>query len=420
MYALVDCNNFYVSCERLFDPRLKNLPVVVLSNNDGCVIARSEEAKAAGIVMGTPAYMCETLFRQHNVQVYSSNYTLYGDMSDRVMRTLATFAPAIEIYSIDEAFLDLSSLGYEPLPELGVRIRCTIMQCIGIPVTVGIAATKTLAKMANRYAKKNHTGGGVFYAAPGRLTNEMLAYTKTEDIWGIGRQYSLLLKKHGFHNAKDVASLPAEWARKQMSVVGLRLLNELNGIPSIAWEESIPAKKNICNSRSFGQFTGDITIIKEALSNYAANCAAKLRQQLSVAQAIEVFITTNPHKPHHQQYSRSIVVQFDTATNLTGEIIGYALKGLDIIYKPGYLYMKCGVVVLDIIAAKNIQSNLFDSKQRSKAKQVAAAVDKINQLMGTDKVRMAVQRFERRYKLRAEKLSKKYTTNINEVVVIKI
>ena len=242
MYALVDCNNFYVSCERLFQPHLIGKPVVVLSNNDGCVIARSEEAKALGIVMGTPAYMCEQTFKEHNIKIFSSNYTLYGDMSDRVMKTLKTFAPKMEVYSIDEAFLDLSELHYSDLYKLGIKLRTCVIKNIGIPVSVGIAQTKTLAKMANRYAKKSYKEIGVYSSATDMALNEMLENTKVEDICGIGKSYAQLLEDAGAKNAKQVINLPAEWMRVNMSVVGLRLWHELQGKPSIVWEYEPKAK----------------------------------------------------------------------------------------------------------------------------------------------------------------------------------
>lgn len=420
MFALIDCNNFYASCERLFQPHLNHKPVVVLSNNDGCVIARSDEAKALGIVMGTPAYMNEELFRKNGVHVFSSNYTLYGDLSDRVMKTLALFIPKMEIYSIDEAFLDMTELQYADLLKLGVRIRKTIWKNIGIPTTIGIAPTKTLAKMANRYAKKKYKDVGVFYAANENLVNEMLEFIDVEDIWGIGRQYALLLRKHGFEKAKDFVQIPPDWVRSNLSVVGLRLWNELKGIPSIKWEYEPQKKKNICTSRSFGKLTSDYSVIKEAISNYAASCALKLRKENSVCKAVNIFIQTNPHKTEHKQYSRSITILCETATNLTKEIIGYAIRGLEIIYQKDFLYMKCGVIVLNLVPQTEVQMNVFDTADRTKDIIVSRVVDKVNSEMGRDTIRMAVQRFEGRYKLRAEKLSKKYTTNINELLKVKI
>ncbi len=419
MYALVDCNNFYASCERLFQPKLANRAIVVLSNNDGCAIARSDEAKALGIEMGTPAFLMEDIINKNNVAVFSSNYTLYGDLSDRVMKTLARLVPRLEVYSIDESFLDLSDMHYTDLSKLGVDIKETVRRNIGIPVSVGIAPTKTLAKMANRYAKKKYKQLGVFYAANQQLIDEMLDYTEVGDIWGIGRQYANLLQRNGCKTAMDVTKLPEDFMRTKMTVVGQRLWNELRGVPSIEWEFEPPAKKNICTSRSFGKLTGDISILKEAASNYTAACGEKLRRQNSCAKAINVYVTTNYHKPDLPQYTGSISLEFETPTNLTGEMISYALKGLEIIYKEGYLFKKVGITVLGLIPENQIQTSMFDVKDRKKEKDVLLSMDKINRLMGKDSVRMASQGFQRRYKLRAEHLSNKYTTNINEILKVK-
>ena len=421
MFALVDCNNFYASCERLFNPKLIGRPVVVLSNNDGCVIARSDEAKALGIVMGTPAYMNEAMFKKNNVAVFSSNYTLYGDMSNRVMKTLAGFVPQIELYSIDEAFLDMSELAYANLYELGLTIRHTVTQHTGIPVSVGIAPTKTLAKMANRYAKKKHRQTNVFYAANEALIDEMLHNTEVSDIWGIGHQYAVKLRQNGIITAKDLSQVPAAWMRKNMSVVGLRLWNELRGIPSIEWEFVPKKKDNICTSRSLGKLSSDLAVLQEAISNHASSCALKLRLQQSVCRYIKVFIGTNPHKQDHKQCHHSIVLQCETPTNHTAEIIAYALKGLDMIFRANdYLYMKCGVEVLDIIKEDELQFNLFDNKDRAKAKKALKVMDGLNVHFGKGTVRMAVQRFDERYKLRADHLSPRYTTRLNELLKIKI
>jgi DNA polymerase V len=421
MYALVDCNNFYASCERLFQPKLINRPVVVLSNNDGCVIARSDEAKALGISMGSPAYMLEDFFKKNKVAVYSSNYTLYGDMSERVMTILQSFVPQIELYSIDEAFLDMSELAYTDLLALAVRIRNTVIQHTGIPVSVGIAPTRALAKMANRYAKKKFASLGVFYAANEALRDEMLRFTEVDGIWGIGRQHALLLRNQQVFTAKDFTELPAQWVWEHMSVVGLRLWHELKGTPSFEWEFEAKPKKNICTSRSLGKLTQDYEILKEAISNHAATCAQKLRRQQSVCKKIQVFIATNPHKTQHRQYSHSIIIECSTATNLTGEIIAYALKGLQIIFRADdYLYMKCGVILLDIISEEAVQASIFDHKKRDKDGRADKAVDAINQLMGKGMVRMAVQRFDKRYKLRADHLSRRYTTRLDEILNIDI
>ena len=420
MYALVDCNNFYVSCERLFNPRLEGRPVIVLSNNDGCAIARSEEAKALGIDMGTPPFMINELLKEHNVEIFSSNYTLYGDISDRVMKTLGTFVPRMEIYSIDEAFLDMHSMVYTDLLKLGIEIRKTITKNIGVPVCVGIAPTKTLAKMANRYAKKKRRTIGVHWAANDGLVQEMLAFTAVGDIWGIGRQRALLLTRNGFKTALDFVKAPEEWVRENMTVVGQRLFNELRGIPALAWEFETPAKKNICTSRSFGMLISEKKLIQEALSNYVATCALKLRQQGSCAKEINVFLQTNVHRVEEPQYARSITVELEVASSSTGELIIYALRGLDIIYKEGYNYQKCGIIAQRLVPARHIQTGLFDKQTRQKDGVIMLAMDRINRSMGREMVRSARQGFEKKYKLRANHLSGKYTTSINEILHVKI
>lgn len=420
MYALVDCNNFYCSCERIFNPKLEGRPVVVLSNNDGCAIARSEEAKALGIVMGAPEFMIREELKKYKVALFSSNYTLYGDISDRVMKTLASFVPRMELYSIDEAFLDLHDLYDQDLIKLGVGIRQTIKQHIGIPVTVGIAPTKTLAKMANRYAKKQHRDTGVFWAANSQLLDRMLEFTLVGEIWGIGAQYAKLLSLNGFKTARDLLNAPEDWIRDKMSVVGLRLLNELRGQPSIESEYITPAKKNICTSRSFGKLISDYPTISEAVSGYAATCAWKLRQQQSCATAIHVFLETKPHRTQDKQCMCSITLQLEVASNSSNELIRYALKGLEIIYREGFNFMKCGVMVLNLIPEDQLQYGLFDQADREKNKTVMETLDQVNKAFGRDFVRFAAQGFDRKYRLKAQYLSQRYTTNVNELLTIKI
>jgi DNA polymerase V len=420
MYALVDCNNFYVSCERLFNPKLENKPVIVLSNNDGCAVSRSDEAKALGIEMATPAFMIKDLIEKNHVSVFSSNYTLYGDISDRVMKTLGSFVPRLEIYSIDEAFLDMNDMDHTDLLELGLQIKGAVKQNVGIPVCVGIAPTKTLAKMANRYAKKYRKTIGVHWAANDHLIKEMLAVTEVGDIWGIGRQYALFLKRNGFNSALDFIKAPEEWIRKNMTVVVQRLFNELKGIPAIAWEFKPPAKKNICTSKSFGRLQTKKEEIKEAVSNYAAACALKLRNQNSCCRSINIFLQTNLHRTQDKQYSRSITIDLLTPTNFTGEIIKYALKGFDIIFKDGYNYLKCGVIALDIVPNDKVQGSFFDQCDRRKNKIAMEAMDKVNKSLGKETVRLSVQGFEKRYRLKTEYLSSHFTTDINQVLKVKI
>jgi DNA polymerase V len=418
MYALVDCNNFYVSCERHFDPSLNGKPVIVLSNNDGCAISRSDEAKALGIEMGAVPHLTPAITNNKAVKMFSSNYTLYGDMSDRVMKTLASFVPRMEVYSIDEAFLDLSSMPYTDLLRLGMTIRKTILQNTGIPTCVGIAPTKALAKMANRYAKKNYKSVGVFWAANQTLINEMLEFTEVENVWGIGRQYALMLRRNNILTARQFVQAPPDFIRGKMSVVGLRLHNELNGIPSIAWDFEPPAKKNIGTGRSFGALTSDKKLVQEAMSNFAANCALKLRKQKSAAKEIRVFINTNAHRPQDKQYFMSLKIKMDPATNDSSSIIKYALKGLDIIFKPGYNYMKCGVELNDLVPENEVQVTLF-AKLVPSNKKINSTIDKVNNALGKDIVRFGVQGFERKFKARAAHFSRRFTTRIDEVIKIK-
>lgn len=369
--------------------------------------------------MGMPTFMIEELIKKNNVAVFSSNYTLYGDMSGRVMKILAGFTPAIELYSIDEAFLDLSGLAHKDLLQLGIDLRKTIAKHTGIPVTVGIAPTKTLAKMANRYAKKKSQAIGVHYLADQVLIDEVLNDTEVGHIWGIGKQYERFLLGHEIKTASDLAKAGDEWVRKNMSVVGQRMVNELRGIPCIKWEDAPPAKKAICNARSFGHLVTNKEHVKEAVSSYASNVALKLRNQKSCAKVIHVFIQTNAFRSEDKQYFRSINMQLPVATNATNEIINFAIKALDIIYSPGYKFLKAGVIVMDIVPEDQIQHGMFDTVDRARNNTLMAAMDKINRALGKDLVRFAIQGYDKKWKLRAEQLSKRYTTNWNELLTIK-
>ncbi|MEO7562846.1 MAG: Y-family DNA polymerase [Ferruginibacter sp.] len=419
MYALVDCNNFYVSCERVFDPSLKGKPVIVLSNNDGCAISRSDEAKDIGIVMGAVPHLMQEILKAHKVKMFSSNYTLYGDMSNRVMKTLTEFVPRLEVYSIDESFLDMSDMPFTDLLKLGSDIRKVVMKNTGIPVCVGIAPTKALAKMANRYAKKKYKTLGVYWAANQDMINEMLACTDVNEVWGIGRQHTLMLLRNGIKTAKDFIAAPPDFVRTNMSVVGLRLQNELKGIPSIDWEFERPAKKNICTGRSFGALTSDKKLLQEATSNFAANCAAKLRKQKSAANEIKIFIHTNPHRLQDKQYFTSITLQMDTGTNATPDIIKYALRGLDIIFKEGYNYMKCGIEVRNLVNENELQLNIFNGIDNPKKKIINAALDRVNKSLGKDLIRFGIQGYKKNYKARASHLSPCYTTRLTDIIKIK-
>ncbi len=419
MIALVDCNNFYVSCERLFNPALDNKPVVVLSNNDGSVIARSNEAKALGIEMGAAAFLVEHTMAAHKVHVFSSNYTLYGDLSNRVMNTLQRFAPAVEVYSIDEAFVDLTSMKHFDLLKLMQQARETIIHDIGIPVTIGIAPTKTLAKMANRFAKLNKTCQGIFLADTQEKMQHLLNMTSVGDTWGIGSQHRRILLQSSILTAAQLAEANPEWIRKTMTVTGQRLLNELKGIPSIAWEDMPAPKKGICIARSFGSLLTAKKDIREALANFASMAATRLRQQQSCTNLVHVLLQTNAHRLQDKQYFRSVSLPLEVATANAAEIIGTAMHGLDIIYKKGYNFKKTGIMLLNIVPETHVQSSMFDETDRHKGKALMNSFDTLNTRFGKGLVRYAAQGYGKKWKLKSEKVSPCYTTDINEVPVIK-
>ena len=420
MIALVDCNNFYASCEWLFQPQLQNRPIVVLSNNDGCVIARSDEAKALGIEMGAPSFLIESLLQQHNVSVFSSNYTLYGDLSDRVMTTLSQFADQLEVYSIDEAFLNLTAFRHHHLTDYAHTIRNTVMQHIGIPVSIGIAPSKTLAKIANRLVKKRKTALGVYCIDSVEKMQFALQNTAVKDIWGIGNQYTKLLTRNGFITAWDVTRAPEEWIRKNLSVVGQRMYTELKGTSCITFEEMPPKKKMVCVARGFGKVLREKHEVMEALANFTAMVAAKLRSEQLATNTIQIFVQTNAHRSHEPQYYRSLTIQLPEATNSTNELIRHARQGLETIYRPGYNYNKTGCTAMELVPAADVQYNIFDSENRPRNSQLMKVVDIVNRSFGKDAVRFALQGFGTRWKLRQLKLSPCYTTRIDEVLTIKI
>lgn len=421
MIALVDCNNFYASCERVFNPSISHKPVVVLSNNDGCVIARSEEAKAVGIEMGAPAFMMEEMLEKNKVAVFSSNYTLYGDLSERIQKILQEYTPHIETYSIDEAFLDFAEFRHYDLTKYAKTIRERIRTDIGIPVSIGIAPSKALAKMANKYAKKTFRDVGVYCLDTPDKIKTVLEWAQIEDVWGIGSQHGRRLKWMGVKTAADFIKLPPEWVRKNMTVMGERLLNELKGIPSIEWEDVIKPKKGICTARSFGKLLSDKKDIQEAVANYAAACARKLRSQKSCAGSMHVLIHTNVHRAQDKQYSRSITLKMPLATSSTRKIISVALKGLDIIFREGYKFKKAGVIVMDIVPEEQIQQSLFDNAEETKKDdKIMKSLDIVNKRFGKDLVRFASQGYERKWKLSQMKLSPCYTTNIDQVLIVQI
>lgn len=413
MFGLIDCNNFYASCERVFNPSLNGKPIVVLSNNDGCVIARSNEAKALGIKMGIPAYQIKDIVKQHDVAVFSSNYVLYGDMSGRVMSMLAELAPEIEVYSIDEAFLNLE--GIQDLQTLGSEIARQVTRGTGIPVSGGIAPTKTLAKVANKFAKKYPAYNRLCIIDTEEKRIKALQLTDIGDVWGIGRRQAAKLEKQGVKTAYDFTLLPGSWVRKNMTVVGERTWKELRGISCIDMESAPPAKKQICTSRSFGKMIEDIDTMAEAIATHASTCAKKLRKQKSYAMSLMVFIHTNNFREDLPQYWKNTVLHLPVPTNDTQEIVHYALAGLKTIFMQGYQYKKAGVIITEI--TEGAQLGLFDSVNREKREKLQQAIDKING-KHSQLVKLAIQGTGRDWKLKQEQLSGRYTTDINQIINI--
>ena len=415
MYALIDCNNFYVSCERIFNPALEGVPVVVLSTNDGCIISRSNEAKALGLKMGEPVFKRKDVIEKNNVKVFSSNYALYGDISQRVMDTLRSFTPQIEIYSIDEAFLDLSgfSLNFE---EYGKKIRNEILKRIGMPVGVGVAPTKSLAKIANHIAKKRE---GVFIISTERERDWALRNTPIDDVWGIGRQYTTLLKRMGINTAFEFTQLSTDWIRNHMTVTGHRLREELLGKPCLSIETVMPAKKNIATTRAFGKKISDLNFLREAVSTYAVKCAGKLRRQKSVASFITVFIHTDPFSEREKYISRSLTLTLPIPSNSDMIIAKAALYALSQIFQPNLLYKKAGVIVSGITSDVAIQGNLFVQHDNEKLSSISQVSDYLNTRYGKGTVQLAIQGSGREWRLKQEKLSPGYTTKWNDILDVK-
>jgi len=415
MYALVDCNNFFVSCERVFDSRLERLPVIVLSNNDGCAIARSNEAKALGIKMGANYFEIEQLVRRHNVQVFSTNFVLYADMSLRVKGLLSKFCPDIEDYSIDESFLDFK--GFEAhfnIKEYCYKIAETIKQGTGIPVSIGVAPTKTLAKVANKFAKKYQGYKSVCMIDSEEKRIKALQKFEIGDVWGIGRRHTKRLTEMGIKTAYDFTCLQQAWVRKNMTVTGERTWRELHGEPCIRMETFQPDKQTIMVSRSFGKMIDDIATLSEAVANYTAMVAAKLRGQKSCAASLLVFIDTNPFREDLPQYSRHIVMNLPVASNSSAELIRYALEGLRTIFKDGFKYKKAGVMAMNIYSQNAVQHNLFDKIDRLADKRLMQVLDSVNNKYGRNTLKFAVMGDGQAWKIKQERLSPCYTTRMSD------
>ena len=416
MYALIDCNNFFVSCERVFNPALNNRPVVVLSNNDGCVISRSNEAKALGIKMGVPFYQIKDLVKQYNMGVYSTNFTLYGDMSDRIMNTLRNLVSDIEVYSIDEAFLHLH--GIEDVASYSRHIVRTVIKNTGVPVSIGVAPTKTLGKVANHFAKKYKAYHNVCIIDSEEKRIKALQKTPISDVWGIGRRHTKMLEYYGLNTAYDLTQKSRSWVRSKMTVIGERTWLELQGTPCIEKEESSAKKQQICTSRSFGYPITAYNNLLEAIASLASLCVVKLRKQKTVAKAVYVFVQTDRFE--EDVYKSSKVVSLSFYTSDTAEIIGYCRQALDSIYLPNLEYKRAGVVLIDIIPEEYALRDFFDNKDRNKQQRLNQTLDEINKKNGHATVKLAVEGNGYSENVRQEHLSKRFTTNLNDLIEIKV
>ena len=419
MFALIDCNNFYVSCERVFNPKLNNKPVVVLSNNDGCAISRSNEAKALGIPMGAPAFKYEKIFRKNNVQVFSSNFPLYGDMSSRVMSILSKFTPNIEIYSIDEAFLKFEGFENYDLESYCEEIKNMVFKWTGIPISIGIAPTKALAKVSNRIAKKfpNQTKG-VYSINSKEKRIKALKWLNIGDVWGIGFRHAKRLKNIKINTAYNFINLEDNWVRKNMSVVGLRLKKELEGKSVLELEEVRSPKKAIATTRSFEGTITDYEKIKERVSTFAICCAEKLRAQNSNCNSIYVFIRSNKFQKNKMQYRNGILMTIPFSTNSNIVISKYAIEGLKKIFKKGINYKKAGTIVMGLDSSNSYQLNLFEN-ENPKHKHLMKTIDFVQKKEGQSKIKLASQDLRKRWKMKQEKLSPNYTCKVDEIIKVK-
>jgi DNA polymerase V len=418
MYALVDCNNFYASCERVFRPELVGKPIVVLSLNDGCVIALSNESKALGLHVGSAYFENKKLFAQHGVTVFSANFPLYGNMSGRVMEILGEFSSHVEVYSIDEAFLNLEGMSFVDLQAHALRMRQRVTKCTGIPVCVGVAATKTLAKAANRIAKKfQDKTGGAYVIDTEEKRVKALKWLKIGDVWGIGRKHAKRLKEIDVQTAYAFTQLTDAWVLKNMAVVGLRLKHELLGIPQPDADDPL-AKKNITTTRSFETNYTELDQLRERISTFAIACASKLRKQHSLCSALMVFIDTNRHREDLPQYSRSLALSLPFPTNSSIEISKFASQALVQIFKEGYHYKRAGVSLFEFSPEGQGQISMFHNSNPRHTK-LMEVLDKMNLNYGQHTVKLASQDQQRMWLARQEMLSPSYATRLRDVIVVR-
>jgi DNA polymerase V len=414
--ALVDCNSFYVSCERLFNPRIRRKPVVVLSNNDGCIISRSNEAKALGIKMGEPYFKAKDIIVRNKVEVFSSNYSLYGDLSRRVMRTLKRFNSEIEVYSIDEAFLDLSNFPDQDVEKIGKEIRETVLQWTGIPTSIGIAKTKTLSKVANHIAKKKQSGVTNLIGIDN--LDPILEKVEINDIWGVGKQLTKFYQKNGIYNAKQLKNKSNTWIKKSSNVLGSRTAMELRGVPCINLETTQTKRKSCVVSRSFGKRIEKFQELKEAVASYCLNASEKIRSESLVAKAITVFVRTSPFQRNYGYYSNAKTIDFPIATNNSIEIVKTAVSILEAIFKNGYQYQKAGVMLTGL-RNDDGRKNLFSSEKDEKINSLMRSIDNTNYRYGRSTLSLASAGVQKRWNMKREYSSKIDTADFYSLPKIK-
>ncbi len=414
--ALVDCNSFYVSCERLFNPKIKNKPVVVLSNNDGCIISRSTEAKDLGIKMGEPYFKAKDIILKNKVYVFSSNYSLYGDLSRRVMRTLKRFNPILEIYSIDEAFLDLSNFSDDEVENVGKEIRSIILQWTGIPTSIGIAKTKTLSKIANHIAKKKKSG--VTNLTDVKNIDLLLEKIDINDVWGVGKQLTKFYHQNGIYNAKQLKNMSNTWIKKNSNVLSSRTALELRGISCIPLETKNLKRKSCIVSRSFGTRIEKFQELQEAVASYCLNASEKIRSELLIAKSITVFVRTSPFQNKGIYYSKSKTIDFPIATSNSIEIVKTALVALNKIFINGYRYQKAGIILTGLINSDG-NKNLFSSEKDEKIKTLMRSIDNTNYKYGRSTLRLASAGIKKKWNIRKDYSSKIDTADFNYLPIIK-
>jgi len=423
MKAIVDCNSFYAACERLFKPELHGKPVVVLSNNDGCIVSRTDEAKALGIRMAGPFYQNRKEIEENKVAVFSSNYHLYGDISNRVMDTLRILSPSVEVYSVDECFLDLNGIEPSKLYDYSLYLKHTTELWTGIPVSVGVAPTKVLSKVANRLAKKDKIGTrGVMVLQTPEQQMEALMRTEIEDVWGVGTAGSRKLRMFNINTAWDLRNMNEDWVRNNLGgVVGVRLLKELKGLPCIDMKDPLLKKKVIATTRMFGKPVYELRELKEAVATYVSRATEKLRRQQCAARAISVFIVFNNRKinQEYEPTSRSLSFCMPEATYLTHQIIGYAMALVEGLYREGDKYIKAGVILSEIVPCGSVQFNLFTEPESAEAQKLMHIMDNINFGIRDDMVKFAVAGTTRNWKMRQEMRSQRFTTRWDELCEVK-